>query len=328
MLAPITEVHYGEVPLLRLNLASHALYAGFVHDLEADAAAAVGYRQCGTLLVARDQDDNAALAELFTFQQRLGLGVTRLRSREVRDLEPALAPSVRGGILVDADHQVDNRALVDALMGACGKRGVTFEQADVARVEVDGGAVSGVLLTNDRRLRTDQVVIAAGAHSSGIDGVPPLRVRAVKGQLLHLRARRGAAVSTRNIRGLDVYLVPRPDGRVVVGATVEEQGFDTAVTAGAVHELLRAAYELVPGSAEMEVVEIAVGHRPGTPDNAPLLGPTDVEGLIVATGHYRNGLLLLPITAHAIAALLVTGEVPQEIRGFSPLRFAAMEQRT
>ncbi|MDP9068974.1 MAG: glycine oxidase ThiO [Actinomycetota bacterium] len=326
MLAPVTEVHYGEVPLLALNLESHARYPRFVAELQRDAGVAVGHRRCGTLLVARDQDDNAALAEVFMFQQRLGLEVTRLRSREVRDLEPSLVPSVRGGIMVEGDHQVDNRSLVEALLRACAARGVTFEVAKVARVDIEDDSVTGVVLSDRRHLAAAQVVIAAGAHSGRIDGTPLLRVRPVKGQLLHLRSRDATPLPSRNIRGLEVYLVPRPDGRLVVGATVEEQGFDPAVTAGAVHDLLRAASELFPGVAEMELVEVAVGHRPGTPDNAPLLGPAGVRGLIIATGHYRNGVLLLPVTADAISALLNTGEVPGEIAPFSPRRFDRVEQ--
>ncbi len=326
MLAPVTEVHYGEVPLLRLNIASLQRYGAFVGDLEAASDVAVGYRRCGTLLVARDRDDDAALAETLAFQQRLGLSVTRLRAREVQELEPALVPSVRSGILIEGDHQVDNRSVVAALTAACLKGGVVFEKHSAVRVEADQGAVSGVRLSDGRVVPAGQVVIAAGARSSEIAGAADLPVRPVKGQLLHLRTRDGRAPVTRNVRGLDVYMVPRPDGRLVVGATVEEQGFDATVTAGAVHDLLRAAYELVPGISEMELVEIAVGHRPGTPDNAPLLGPTSIQGLIAATGHYRNGISLLPVTVDAIVGLLTTGEVVDEIIPFSPLRFSPVEQ--
>ena len=321
MLAPVTEVHYGEEALLRLNLASLEMYPRFVEDLESETGREVGYRACGTLLVARDNDDNAALSEVFSFQQRLRLQVRRLRGRELRELEPGLAPSVRGGIEVAGDHQVDNRALLEALVVACRARGVIFVTAAAAEVLRDGDRAGGVLTDTGARIEADGVVIAAGSRAGDIEGVPALPVRPVKGQLLQLRARDGIPVVRHNLRGLDVYMVSRPDGRLVIGATVEEQGFDEAPTAGAVLDLLRYAYELVPGITELDLVEIAVGHRPATPDNAPLLGPTDVPGLAVATGHYRNGVLLLPITARAVARCVLTGETASEIAAFGPGRF-------
>ena len=328
MLAPVTEAHYGEESLLRLNLASLQLYPDFVRTLETESGVDVGFRTCGTVMVARDQDDNAALSEVFSFQQRLGLDVRRLRSRELLGLEPALTPSVRGGIEVVGDHQVDNRVLVSALLAACRARQITFVAEAVTEVVHEGDRVSGVATARGARVQADAVVVAAGARSGGIEGVPPLPVRPVKGQLLHLRSTDNTPLLERNVRGLDVYLVGRPDGRVVVGATVEERGFDAGPTAGAVHDLLRFAYELVPGIAEMELLEIAVGHRPGTPDNAPLLGPGGIAGLTIATGHYRNGVLLLPITVRSIAQVVLTGESPPEIVPFSPGRFERAGQPT
>lgn len=325
LLAPVTEIHYGEEALLRLNLASHAAYPAFVEELESDAAASVGYRTCGTLLVARDNDDNEALTALHRFQKSFDLEVRRLRSAEVLRLEPALAPSVRGGILVERDHQIDNRALVDALQRACRRRGVIVVNATVGSVVTEEGKVTGVSLADGEVLDAEQVVICAGARSAELAGLV-LPVRPVKGQLLHLRTRDGKPLLRRNVRGLEVYLVPRVDGRLVVGATVEEQGFDATITAGGVHDLLRFAYELAPGITELELTEVAVGHRPGTPDNAPLIGRTEIEGLHVATGHYRNGILLLPVTALSMATLLGSGEVVPEIASFSPTRFVRTGQ--
>lgn len=320
MLAPVTEVHYGEETLLQLNLASHSAYPAFIQQLERDAGRSAGYRRCGTLLVARDNDDNIALNDIFRFQQSLGLDVKRLRSNEIRELEPGLSPSVRGGILVEGDHQVDNRALVDVLMAACHRQQVSFVAAEAEGVSVSGGRVDGVVITSGAALEAEQVVVCAGARSGELAGID-LPVRPVKGQLLHLRSRDGLPLLSRNIRGLDVYLVPRSDGRLVVGATVEEQGFDAAVTAGAVHDLLRFAYELAPGITEHELVDMSVGHRPGTPDNAPLIGSTSVKGLHVATGHHRNGILLLAVTSEAMARLLTGGDVADVVAGFSPSRF-------
>ena len=301
MLAPVTEVHYGEEALLALTLASRARWADFASQLHQASGIDPGYRTEGTLSVARDGDDLARLEEIAVFQTKLGLDVTRLRSREVRTLEPALSPRIRAGFLVSGDHSVDNRSLTRALRVACSRAGVTLDARPVQDLaELDAGTV----------------IVAAGSASSEL--LPGLPVRPVKGQLLHLA---GAALLTRTVRGIDVYLVPRADGRLVVGATVEEKGTDTTVTAGAVHELLRAAYELLPGMTELTFTEAVVGLRPGTADNAPLLGRLD-HRTIAATGHYRNGILLAPITADLVVELLCTGQTPELAVPFSPRRFS------
>ena len=253
-----------------------------------------------------------------------GSEVERLRSRECRQLEPGLAPSIRGGVLAPGDHQVDNRALVEALLVACQRADVRLVEGRVAELAVEGDHVTGVVLGDGERLAAGAAVLAAGCWSGGLGGVAAevVPVRPVKGQLLYLRGPADQPLCQRNVRGLEVYVVPRGDGRVVVGATVEEQGFDTRVTAGAVGDLLRAALELLPDVAELELAETVVGLRPGSPDNAPMLGPAGPEGLVVATGHYRNGILLTPVTADAIAELLATGRVPELIAPFAPGRFA------
>jgi glycine oxidase len=324
MLAPVTEVHYGERPLLGLNLAAAARWPGFAAEVEDATGRPVGYRPAGTLAVARDTDDNAALEDLYRFQLRCGLQVERLRSRECRQLEPGLAPGIRGGVLAPGDHQVDNRALVEALLVACQRAGVRLVEGRVAGLAVEGDRVTGVVLGDGERLAAGAAVLAAGCWSGGLGGVAAevVPVRPVKGQLLYLRGPADQPLCHRNVRGLEVYVVPRGDGRVVVGATVEEQGFDTRVTAGAVADLLRAALELLPDVAELELAETVVGLRPGSPDNAPMLGPAGPEGLVVATGHYRNGILLTPVTADAIAELLATGRVPELVAPFTPGRFA------
>ena len=325
MLAPVTEVHFGEERLLELNLESHARFPAWAEELNEASGQDCGYAETGTLVVARDADDNSVLNQLFDFQKRLGLQVERLRGRECREIEPALAPSTRGGILSRGDHQIDNRALLDALLTACERAGVRSVGRRVARVDLSSGRVVGVRLDDGERISCPTVVVAAGAHSARIEGLPPEvvpPVRPVKGQLLHLRGTPKERLEPRTIRGLDAYFVVRPDGRVVLGATVEEQGFDERVTAGGVHELLQAGFELVPGITELELVETSVGLRPGSPDNAPMLGPTTVEGLVLATGHYRNGILLAPVTGWAIGELLATGSAPDSITPFSPLRFS------
>jgi len=345
MLAPVTEVHYGEGQLLALNLAAAGRWPSFAAEVEEASGRPVGYRPGGTLAVARDADDIAALEDLYRFQLRCGLDVQRLRSRECRQLEPGLAPGIRGGVLAAGDHQVDNRALVEALLAACQRSGVRLVSGRVAELAVDGDRVTGVVLAAGggppaappapsrpagETLPAGVVVLAAGCWSGRLGGLaaealPP--VRPVKGQLLYLRGPASEPLCSRNVRGLEVYVVPRGDGRVVVGATVEEQGFDITMTAGAVHDLLRAALELLPDAAELELAETVVGLRPGSPDNAPMLGPAGPDGLVVATGHYRNGILLTPVTADAIAELLATGRVPEAIAPFGPGRFAAAPGR-
>jgi len=331
MLAPVTEVHYGEQALLRLNLAAADRWPGFAAELEEAAGRQVGYRRCGTLTVARDTDDNAALEDLYRFQLHCGLQVERLRSRDCRRLEPGLAPSVRGGVLAPGDHQVDNRALAGALLAACERAGVRLLADRATGLRLDGQRVTGVTVAGGGSPAAATVVLAAGCWSRELGGLaaellPP--VRPVKGQLLHLRGPADDPLCRRNVRGLEVYVVPRADGRVVVGATVEEQGFDTRVTAGAVHDLLRAAFELLPDVAELQLVETVAGLRPGSPDNAPLLGPAGIDGLVVATGHYRNGILLAPVTADAVAELLASGRVPAAIAPFSPARLRAGTARS
>jgi glycine oxidase len=323
MLAPVTEVHYGEEPLLRLNIEGAKRYPAFIGELEANTGVEVRYRRCGTLMVARDSDDNAELDEVFGFQQKLGLEVERLNGRAARELEPGLAPTIRGAILAPNDHQVDPPEMMAALRMACVGAGVELRDERVTRIDVDGDRAVGVS-TRTGTEAVDKVVLTGGAASGRIDGLPPdalPRVRPVKGQLVHLAATGMFGVADRNIRGLEVYVVSRTNGRVIVGATVEEMGWDTTITAGAVHELLRRAYEVLPGITELRFVRSLAGLRPGTPDNAPLLGPTRVEGLVIATGHYRNGVLLAPITGDMVAELLATGVVPESIRPFSPERF-------
>ncbi|MEA2517566.1 MAG: glycine oxidase [Actinomycetota bacterium] len=325
MLAPVTEVHYGEEPLLRLNIESAKRYSSFVGELEAATGIEVRYRRCGTLMVARDADDLAELDEIFAFQQKLGLEVEHLRGREARALESGLAPTIRGGILAPNDHQVDPPQLLAALRAACVASGVTLRDERITGVLIDADKVRGVQTNSGEDVYCDHVVLATGASPTRIGGLPLEAmppVRPVKGQLVHLAARGIFGVADRNIRGLDVYVVSRTNGRVIVGATVEEMGWDTEVTAGAIHELLRRAYELLPGITEFRFVRALAGLRPGTPDNAPFLGPTNIEGLVVATGHYRNGVLLTPITGDEIATFLESGDTGEWISAFSAGRFA------
>lgn len=312
MLCPVTEVHYGEVPLLALTLESARRWPAFAAEVEALTGHDIGHRPTGTLLVACDDDDLRAIEELLRFQRSLDLDVERLRSRECRALEPQLSPRLRGGALVDGDHQVDNRRLVAALLAACVELGVQFECRSAGSLA-------------DELARAGRVVLAAGCWSRALDRLP---VRPVKGQILRLRFDPADPPLSHNVRGFaegrSVYLVPRAGGELVVGATVEEQGFDTTVTAGAVDDLLRAAIDLVPNVRELELVEAHAGLRPGTPDNAPIIGvsPWD-ERVVHATGHHRNGILLTPVTADAVIAILRGDGVPAVVTPFGAGRFDA-----
>ncbi|WP_329116061.1 glycine oxidase ThiO [Streptomyces sp. NBC_01465] len=328
MLAAVTELHYGEETLLALNVASAERYPAFAAELEEASGRDLGYRTCGTLAVALDTDDRAHLRELHELQRRSGLQSEWLTGRECRRLEPMLAPGVRGGLRVDGDHQIDPRRLAAALVVACERAGVVFHRGWAERLLRVRDRAAGAVLTGGTELAADQVVVAAGSLSARLADVP---VRPVKGQVLRLTVPPAYAPFLSRtvravVRGSHIYLVPRKNGELVVGATSEELGWDTTVTAGGVYELLRDAHELVPGITELPLTETRAGLRPASPDNAPLLGPTEIPGLHLATGHYRNGVLLTPVTGDVMAQVLVTGELPPEARPFTPRRFSPVEQ--
>ncbi|MGY0487026.1 glycine oxidase ThiO [Streptomyces sp. WG-D5] len=331
MLAAVTELHHGEQTLLGLNLASARRYPDFAAELSEATGQDLGYRACGTLAVALDADDRAHLRELHALQTKSGLDSEWLSGRDCRRLEPMLAPGVRGGLRVDGDHQIDPRRLASALVTACERAGVTFHRSWAERLRVVRERARGAVLGDGTEVAAGQVVLAAGSRSGQLSGVPDAvlpPVRPVKGQVLRLTVpKRYAPFLGRTVRavvrGGNLYLVPRVNGELVVGATSEELGWDTTVTAGGVYELLRDAHELVPGITELPLTETRAGLRPGSPDNAPLLGPTALPGLLLATGHYRNGVLLTPVTGDAMAHVLTTGELPEEARPFTPKRFSA-----
>jgi glycine oxidase len=282
----------------------------------------VGLRTSGTLVVGFDADDMRALDATHAFQRELGLAAQRVTSRDARRLEPSLTPRLRGAVHVRDDYSVDARALHAGLRVAAEKAGARILPARVTAVDVEAGRAVGLTLADGAHLHAPTVVLALGAWSGTLPGASA-PVRPIKGQILRLRGAAGLLTGTVRalVRGRSVYLVPHGHDGLIVGATVEEKGFDPAVTAGAVHDLLRDAIEVVPAVTELELVETLARWRPGTADNAPLLGPSTVSGLVHATGHYRSGVLLTPITADVIADLVTTGTLPTLAAPFAADRF-------
>jgi glycine oxidase len=326
MLAPISEALATELGLMRLGLASVGAYPDFVDELHDATGMDTGYLRCGTLLVARDRDEAEALARELALRESLGLGAHRLRASEARRLEPALAPTLRLALDVRDDHAIDPRKLTAVLARALSAAGGELRtNASVAELTTADGRVTGVRIAGGARVAAEQVVVAAGPWSSSLDGVPEgasIPVHPVKGQILRLHDPSGPGLLTRVVRFTGGYLVPRGDGRYVLGATMEERGFDTTVTAGAVFELLRDAFELLPSVTELVIDELSAGLRPATPDNAPAIGPGALPGLHWATGHFRHGILLTPITAEMVVAGLTGEDLGELAAQFAPTRFA------
>jgi len=328
ILAAVSEVSFGEERLADLLAAGARRWPAFAEELEASAGLPVGYRTCGAIAVGVDASDRAAIDDLLNLYRELGLRASRLSGTECRRRVPALSPDVRGGGDLPADHQVDNRLLVMALLAACSRAGARVVTAAVDRVVLGaGGAAEGVRLSDGSEIRSGAVVLTAGCETGTVRGLPTgvlPPVRPVKGHVVRLHGDPEVPLLTTTVRGLvsgrACYLVPREDGSMVIGATVEERGFDRSVQAGAVHDLLCDARTLVPGIDELELVECIAGLRPGSPDNGPFVGWTGVDRLAVASGHYRNGILLAPITAEGVLALLTGGEGPDALGPFDVAR--------
>ena len=325
MLAPISETLATELPLMRLGLESVRLYPQFVEELTEASGRDPGYLPCGTLLAARDADEAEALARELELRQSLGLSVHRLLGSEARRLEPALAPTLRLALEIADDHAIDPRRLSAALAVAITRAGGELRTgAAVAGLATTHDRVTGVTLDDGSAISAEHVVVAAGPWASSLDGVPEgarIPIHPVKGQILRLHDPSGPGLLTRVLRMSGGYVVPRGDGRYVIGATMEERGFDTTVTAGAAFDLLRNAFELLPSVTELVIDELSAGLRPATPDNLPAIGPGAIGGLHWAAGHYRHGILLTPITAELAVGGLMGEAVPDE---FAPTRFAGV----
>ncbi len=328
MLAPSAEVQFEEMGLYHFAAESLRQWPRFADELERAAGLSVGYHDDGTLLVAVDRDDAEALRRLFRFQQEQGLNVSWLSTGEALDLEPFLSPRIAGAIHSPDDHQVDNRAVVEALIET-----LAADEAAELRFGSEVGSIESgsdsptTVLADGTRIQTRVVVLAAGAWARSVAGIdPPIPMRPVKGQILGLRMVPpfGLRHVVRTLRG---YLVPKASGTLMVGATAEEMGFDDRVTAGAAYRLLENAVEAVPGVEELELEGVWAGFRPAARDHQPMLGFTNLPGVAVAGGLYRHGILLAPIAAEEVAAdvasyLANRTETSSLIAPFSPTRFA------
>lgn len=346
MLAPVGEATWGEEDLLELALRSHEAWPGFATELAETAGREVGFLDRGAVHVALDRDEAAELRRRFELMRELSLDAEWMRPREARRLEPGLAPGVTAAVHAPHEAASDPRALVSALWAAAEAAGVEVQTGvEVVDLVTQGDSVVGARDAGGELHAAAAVVVATGAWSGAAaarrlgdsdpyatkipqtfgwlpeHARPP--VRPVKGQILTLRATDAIPVCERIVVSERVYLVPRDDGRLIAGATVEEQGFDTTVTAGGMLELLREAYRALPEVAELGLVEAVAGLRPGTPDNRPLVGPGAIDGLVLATGHYRNGILLAPVTAEAVASIVAGDGTPEGFEAFSPARFGA-----
>jgi glycine oxidase len=324
MLTPHIEAKPTERDYVKLLRFSHDLWADFARELEQASDVHIGYRTEGTLMVALNRDDAEQLKFRHDYMQQWGLPVEWISGYEARQREPLLSRNVTAGLFSPLDHQVDNRAMACALREVFVRAGGTLREHTAARqVLIERDRVRGVEL-DDEVIETEVVVLCAGAWSRNIPGLPEAvrpPVRPVKGQILTLQMPPDAPLVTHVVWGLEVYLVPRHNGHLMVGATVEEMGFDTQLTAGGILSLLEKAWEVLPGIYDLPIVEMTAGLRPGSRDDAPLLGPTSVRGLFMATGHYRKGILLTPVTALTMSHLILTGETMDVMKPFNPARF-------
>ena len=327
MLAAAAEHEPGGDALLALALESQALWPAFRQDLERASGRGIDYRREGTLVLAVGRDEVDRLRARHELHRRAGLSTQWLTGMVAREREPGLRPSVTGAIACPDDHQVDPHLMLGALCGAFAMAGGRLiERRSVSALWREGGRVVGVV-SGDQVCRAGVTVLATGAPIGSASWIPAeirLPVRPLKGQSIALRARRGPLPIDHVVWTADIHLAPKSDGRLILGATMEEAGFDTAVTAGGAFALLDAVRRVLPGVEEMAIESLWASVRPTSDDDAPVLGATALDGLLVAAGHHRNGYLLAPVTARAIEDAVTTGQVRGAAAGFGPARFAAV----
>ena len=328
MLAPAAEHEPGSDLLLPLALESLRRWPVFRDALQAASGREIDYRADGTLVIAIGRDEVERLRFRHDLQRRSGVAAEWLSGPEVRAREPLLRPNVTAGILCPLDAQVDPRLVMDALLGACEAAGVVIsEGVAVEGLERRGGRVTG-LHAAGRTLAADTVILSAGAWSGEASLLPgdlAVPVRPLKGQSLALRTTKRTGTLSRMVWTDAVHMAPKSDGHLIVGATVEDCGFTSGVTAGGLFALLEGARRVLPGIEEMAIDAVWSGFRPTSDDDAPIIEEA-APGLVVATGHHRNGYLLAPATADAVATLLTEGALPDFARGFGRARFSSSMQ--
>ena len=323
MLAPHSEMGFEEMELFELCRKSLELYPQFMQEVSKDSGIQVEPELNGCILPAFDRDEIERLRRIYEFREKVGLPIKWMSGTEAREIEPYLSPKCTGAIWIEEDGQVNNRKLLEALKAAfinCG--GKLFEDHQVDEIIIKDGKIYGAQFHNINA-EYDNIVIAAGAWSKQIKGIPENvipPVRPVKGQIISLRMNDSCRL-TKVVRAQDVYLLPKSDGRLIVGATNEEMGFDLNPTAGEVYRLLERGWETVPSIYDLPIDSIDVGLRPGSRDHEPIIGDCEIEGLYFATGHYRNGILLTPITAYELSDWMVSGNPSEILKPFQLSRF-------
>jgi glycine oxidase len=329
MLAPVSEFGFENEDFLAFGRRSGEAYPAFLDELRTDSGLDVAIDTRGTLVVGLHRDEVEQIRRVYSFREDKGLPVQWLSGTEARELEPLLSPKVSAAMWIPDDHQIDNRALVAAVKEAFIRVGGELqERTEVLSLRVRDGRCGGVV-TAEGEHAAGTTVLAAGCWSSSIRGIPPElapNVRPVKGQIVSLKTD-PAYPFAHVIRTPDVYLLPKGTSRVLIGATEEEMGFDVTPTAGPVMRLIERAWEAVPSVYDLPIESIDAGLRPGTRDHEPLIGESGLQGLIYATGHYRHGILLAPVTAYAVSELLVSGKAPEWLEPFAPSRFHNRDRR-
>jgi glycine oxidase len=326
ILSPAPEAP-GMIPIVPLAKASMGLYPGFVANVEEISGQSVGFRPFGTMDALFSRDATRDLSTLIALHHGLGLRAEPLRPEEARELEPALSPEVEAAALRPEEASIDNRALTRAVLQAALKNGAEiFPDHGVEAIWREKGRCAGLKL-RDANVSAKWTIIAAGCFSANIEGVAAYApVRPAKGQMVSMRA--DELKIERVLWSEKVYVVPRNDGRILAGASVEYVGFDKHVTAGAVEKILSDAIELVPGLAKARIEETWAGLRPDSPDHLPILGPTDLDGLLMATGHFRSGVMLTPVTARLMREWITQQWVSVDWERLSPMRFATAKKQT
>lgn len=322
MLSPQGECQ-AKGPFFDLCLRSRAMYRGFAEELKAASGIDVEYKDEGTLFVVLQGENEEEKTRWAGWQLEAGLPLEHVPAEDIRRIEPAVTESATRAIFLPEEHQVENRRLMDALEVAMKRAGVDLiEGSDVSAIATEHGRVTGVI-AGGQRFDAGAVVVAAGTWSSRLLEPLGLNVKVIPARGQMIAARGETRPITRVLHSSAVYVVPRRDGRILIGATVEYAGFQKAVTVSAIGQLLSAALQLVPSLGELEVVETWSGLRPDTIDHLPIIGPAGPDNLLLATGHFRNGILLAPLTAELVANVLSQGRVSDELKPFGVSRYDA-----